>query len=115
MTPEEVAAKVVDECAYMLTAHYRGKLRERIEQELAGYAAERVAESRLRWTTNAPSEPGYWWHRNKATNRDVPQARLVIDADGQLRSWSGSRCYDVADMPGEWSDHRIVFPQEPTQ
>ena len=66
----------------------------------------------MRWTKTKPSEPGWWWYRDKVTLNQVPRCILVVDDDGVLRAYSGGWNVMLQRDPGEWSSEPIPEPEE---
>lgn len=65
----------------------------------------------MTWTTETPKKPGYYWHRNPATD-DERRARLILLIDlrdnGRLcESYTGTI---AKEWRGEWWSERITPP-----
>lgn len=64
----------------------------------------------MTWTSETPKQPGYYWHRNPATDDgNGPRLVLLVDlgASGLRESYTGIA---AKGWRGEWWSERITPP-----
>lgn len=75
-----------------------------------------LAEVKPTWTTDKPTAPGYYWHRND--RQTTPLVARVLDSGFVVWDWPGTSCeWEVAEFetPGsQWSRPILPPPEVPT-